>query len=80
MTYDSIEKLEVGEGTVLEQPAGAMQLPINTLQQLWTEFGVMAVRGLMDVTTEGLRNDEFPEIKPMGVRDVVEAAWGRKEG
>lgn len=39
----------------------------------------MAVRGIMDVTTEGLRNDEFPDIKPMKVREVVEATWGSKE-
>ncbi|KAF2819351.1 nmrA-like family protein [Ophiobolus disseminans] len=76
VTYDSVEKLESGEGTVLEQPEGAMQLPAEALRHLWSEFGVMAVRELMDVTKEGLRNDEFPDITPMTVREVVEAAWG----
>jgi hypothetical protein len=76
VTYDPIERLEKGEGTVLEQPAGAMELPEEVLRHLWSEFGIMADKGLMDVTTEGLRNREFPEIKPMTVREVVTAAWG----
>jgi len=76
VVYDAVEKLEKGEGTVLEQPLGAMELPEDALRHLWSEFGVMAVRGMMDVTKERLRNDEFPEVKPMTVREVVEAAWG----
>jgi hypothetical protein len=39
----------------------------------------MAERGLMDVTTEGVRNGEFPDIKPMTVKEVVQAAWGGKD-
>jgi hypothetical protein len=78
VTYDPIEKLEKGEGTVLEQPAGAIELPEDELLHLWSEFGIMADKGLMDVTTDGLRNSEFPEIKPMTVREVVTAAWGKK--
>jgi hypothetical protein len=78
VVYDSVETLEKGEGTVLQQPSGAIDLPEDALRHLWSEFGVMAVRGMMDVTKEGLRNDEFPGIKPMNVREVVEAAWGGK--
>jgi hypothetical protein len=78
VTYDPIEKLEKGEGTVLEQPVGSMKLPEEALRHLWAEFGIMADRGLMDVTSEGLRNDEFPEIKPLTVREVITAAWGSK--
>jgi hypothetical protein len=57
---------------VLDQPGGAIELPEEALRHLWSEFGIMAHKGLMDVTTEGLRNDEFPEIKPMGVREVYQ--------
>jgi hypothetical protein len=78
VTYDPIEKLEKGEGTVLEQPQGAMEMPEEVLRHLWSEFGIMADKGLMDITTEGLRNSEFPQIKPVTVREVVEAAWGKK--
>lgn len=79
MTYDPVEKLEKAEGTVLEQPKGAIELPDDAMRHLWSEFGIMAVKGLMDITTEGLRNDEFPQIKPVTVREVVEAAWGRRK-
>ncbi|KAF1917329.1 hypothetical protein BDU57DRAFT_513529 [Ampelomyces quisqualis] len=79
VTYDPIEKLEKGEGTVLEQPKGAMELPEEALRHLWCEFGIMADKGLMDITTEGLRNREFPHVSPLTVREVVETAWGQKE-
>jgi hypothetical protein len=78
VTYDPIEKLEKGDGTVLEQPAGAIELPDEALRHLWSEFGIMAHQGLMDITTEGLRNGDFPAIKPMTVKEVVTAAWGDK--
>lgn len=79
MTYDPIEKLEKGVGTVLEQPKGAIELPEDAMRHLWSEFGIMAVKGLMDITTEGLRNSEFPQIKSVTVREVVETAWGKKQ-
>jgi hypothetical protein len=63
---------------VLQQPAGSIELPEEAMRHLWSEFGIMADRGLMDVTTEGLRNNEFPDIRPMTVREVVTAAWGNK--
>lgn len=78
VTYDAIEKLEKGEGTVLEQPDGAIEMPEDALRHMWSEFGIMAVKGLMDVTEDGLRNDEFPDIKPITVREVIETAWGQK--
>ena len=53
-------------------------MPEEALRHMWSEFGIMAVSGIMDVTTEGLRNAEFPDIQPMTVREVVEAAWGGK--
>jgi hypothetical protein len=53
-----------------------MEMPAEVLRQMWSEFGIMAVKGVMDITKEGLRNGEFPDIKPMTVREVVETAWG----
>jgi hypothetical protein len=72
VTYDPVEKLEKAEGTVLEQPGGAMELPEEVLRHMWSEFGIMAI------TREGLRNEEFPQIKPVTVREVVEAAWSER--
>ncbi|KAF2025383.1 hypothetical protein EK21DRAFT_76514, partial [Setomelanomma holmii] len=79
ITYDPIEKLESAQGTVLRQAQGAIEMPDEALRHMWSEFGTMAVKGLMDISKEGLRNDEFPNIKPMTVREVVEAAWDRRK-
>jgi hypothetical protein len=56
-----------------------MEMPADALRHMWSEFGIMAVKGIMDITKEGLRNDEFLDIKPMTVREVVETAWGMKQ-
>ncbi|KAH7065836.1 hypothetical protein BKA63DRAFT_165944 [Paraphoma chrysanthemicola] len=78
VTYDSVDKLEKGDGTLLQQPEGSPELPEEVLRHMVSEYGIMATKGIMDVTKEGLRNDEFPDIKPVTVREVVEAAWGKK--
>ena len=77
VVYDSAEALKNGHGTVLPQQEGSMQMPAEALQHLWAEFGQMAIRGVMDVTKEGLRNEEFPDIKPIKVKEAVRIAWGR---
>jgi nucleoside-diphosphate-sugar epimerase len=78
VTYDPIEKLEKGQATVLEQPEGSYEFPSDVIRALVVEFSVMAVRAVMDVTVEGLRNDEFPEIHPITVEELIQMAWGSK--
>jgi hypothetical protein len=78
VTYDTMDKLEKGQATVLEQPKGSYELPPEALRGLVTEFSVMALRVNMDVSVEGLRNDEFPDIHPITVEELMQKAWGGK--
>lgn len=79
--YDSVEVLERGEGRMLKQPEGApTEEDYPEMRAMVSEFGVMAVRGVLDVSALGVRNGEFPHIKPMGVEEVIEKAWGKKSG
>lgn len=45
---------------------------------MMAEFGVMAVKGIMDITGEGLRNDVFPEVHPITVEALMQKAWGSR--
>lgn len=69
--------LEKGEATLFEQPEGGYT-EYPEARQLISEFGLMAVNGIMDVSGEGTRNEEFPWIKPIKVEDLIETAWGKK--
>ncbi|KAJ4296451.1 hypothetical protein N0V90_006496 [Kalmusia sp. IMI 367209] len=81
VTYDSIETLEKGEATMLPQPEGApTEAEYPGMREMISEFGLMATRGVLDVSGVGVRNGEFPWIKPMSVEEVVEKAWGKGVG
>lgn len=78
ITYDTIEKLEKGQATVLQQPEGSYEFPPEFIQPLVVEFSMLAVRVNMDVSKDGLRNHEFPQIHPIGVEELMQKAWGSK--
>lgn len=78
ITYDTIDKLEKGQATVLQQPEGSYEFPPEFIQPLVVEFSMLAVRVNMDVSKDGLRNHEFPQIHPIGVEELMQKAWGSK--
>jgi nucleoside-diphosphate-sugar epimerase len=78
VTYDPIDKLKQGQATLFEQPEGSYGLPEDATRSMMAEFGVMAVKGIMDITGEGLRNDVFPEVHPITVEALMQKAWGSR--
>ncbi|KAF2865011.1 hypothetical protein BDV95DRAFT_588020 [Massariosphaeria phaeospora] len=77
VTYDSIETLHNGEATLFDQPEGSYtEYPKEELRKLVSEFGLMVVNGIVDVSGVGTRNAEFPEIRPVTVEEIIERAWG----
>ncbi|KAB2105737.1 hypothetical protein AG0111_0g6389 [Alternaria gaisen] len=78
VTYDPIDKLEQGQATLFEQPEGSYGLPEDATRSMMAEFGVMAVKGIMDITGEGLRNDVLPEVHPITVEALMQKAWGSR--
>lgn len=79
ISYDSVESLEQGQATLFEQPEGTYSgFTEGGLRNMVSEFGMMVVTGRMDVTTEGTRNAEFPQVEPITVEEIIEKAWGKK--
>ncbi|KAH7121169.1 hypothetical protein B0J11DRAFT_58997 [Dendryphion nanum] len=80
ISYDSVESLKQGQATLFEQPEGTYSgFTEEGLRHMVSEFGMMVVTGRMDVTTEGTRNAEFPQVEPITVEEIIEKAWGRKK-
>ncbi|RAR11857.1 NAD(P)-binding protein [Stemphylium lycopersici] len=79
VTYDRLAQLERGQATLFEPPEGSYNLPEDATRQMMAEFGVMAVKGLMDVSGQGLRNNAFPAVQPITVEALIRQAWGSQE-
>ncbi|KAF5007111.1 hypothetical protein FDECE_6542 [Fusarium decemcellulare] len=80
VTYDSVEKLSKGEVTELpgHVPAYAF-VPKVVLQQALSVYALWSAEGAFSLVSERTLNDVFPEIKPMGVREMLQKAWGKQK-
>lgn len=81
VTYDTLDQLKKGEVTFLQQPTGpgSYNLPAEAGRQMAVEFGIMAAEGIMDVSSRGLRNDVFPDVRPVTIEELVTRAWKKKD-
>ncbi|KAF1974624.1 NAD(P)-binding protein [Bimuria novae-zelandiae CBS 107.79] len=78
-TYDSLDKLKSFQ--VTELPANAPEnpyFPKQMLQAMCPVFGIIFEEGHFDFKPEKTLNDQFPEIKPRKVKDLLEEAWKGK--
>jgi hypothetical protein len=50
-------------------------LPKEILHYMVAAHGVWFEEGVYDLKPERFLNDDFPEIKTMTVKEVLEAAW-----
>lgn len=75
VSFEPIERLEKKEVEVLEQPEGSYDFG-EGLAQVTAEFGLMVVKGMMDASIDGLRNDEFPGVKPIKMEAWMRDVWG----
>lgn len=80
VTFEPLSQLERGEATLFEQPEGSYELSEDALRHMVAEFGIMAVKGMLDVSSEGIRNVDFPQVVPVGVERFIEEAWGQRSG
>ena len=79
MTYDGPEKLQKGEVSELpSHPAAYPYIPKHILQGMFSSFGLLIVGGHFKIPEENSLNGKYPEIKPLGIKDVLEH-WRGKE-
>lgn len=79
LVHDSMEDLKQGKVTILPSVERIMQFPsvpdMGILSSLLITFGRLFADGTYNLEEEeGALNEIFPEIKPMKVRQALEAA------
>ncbi|KAI8629882.1 hypothetical protein F5Y19DRAFT_62410 [Xylariaceae sp. FL1651] len=77
-THDSVEMLKKGQVTELpgQIPAYAV-FPKETFQGMAAAFGLWFAEGTLSYMPKKLLNNQFPEIKTMKVKEMLERAWKR---
>ncbi|KAF1815603.1 NAD(P)-binding protein [Eremomyces bilateralis CBS 781.70] len=75
--HDSIEKLKTGQITELpSHPPFYPFFPKQMLQGMFAAFGIMFENGVFDLKPSRTLNDDFPDIKPMTIRELILEAYG----
>lgn len=75
--HDPIEKLETGQITELPtHPAFYGFFPKQMLQRMFAAFGIMFETGVFDFKPSHTLNEEFPDIKPKTVKELISEAYG----
>ncbi|KAK1750079.1 hypothetical protein QBC47DRAFT_394567 [Echria macrotheca] len=76
VVYDSPEKLKAGEISELPAQVQLYQFfPKKLLQGMCAAFGLWFDKGLADLHPEKFINEDFPDIKPMTVKEMLDKAW-----
>ncbi|CAG9976122.1 unnamed protein product [Clonostachys byssicola] len=74
VTYDSKEKLEKNETTLLDDSSyGGMDPRI-----MMSMIGLQLIKGELELPKEGRLNDRYPEVKPMTIAELISKAWKKE--
>ncbi|KIL88198.1 hypothetical protein FAVG1_08276 [Fusarium avenaceum] len=76
VSYDSLEDLAAGKVTELPSHLQAYPfVPKPALQGVLATLGLMVAKGLFNLEPEWTLNQEFPDIKPRTIKQLVNEAW-----
>jgi hypothetical protein len=77
VVHDSMDKLRSGEITELPSHSPLYQYyPKPVLQAFFASFEVMFEEGAYHLDVKGSLTEQFPEIKPRKVKELLEEAYG----
>ncbi|RGP67060.1 isoflavone reductase like irl [Fusarium longipes] len=80
VTHDSVEMMKKGELTELPGQVRMYNfVPKAVLQSVMAAYGLWVETGGFDLDESKTLNKEFPDIKPVSVRDFLQEAWGTKK-
>ncbi|KAH6612514.1 hypothetical protein C7974DRAFT_476374 [Boeremia exigua] len=75
-TYDSLDTLKSFQVTELPgHPPVYPYFPKQMLQGMCAVFGILFEQGFFDFNPANSLNNQFPDIKPRSVKDLVNEAW-----
>ncbi|KAF5613859.1 isoflavone reductase like IRL [Fusarium subglutinans] len=79
VVYDSVETLEKGELSELpghEAMFANIPAPKAVMKKVMSAYGLLAESGGFNLDESKALNKDFPNIKPITVREFLEDAWG----
>ncbi|KAK0713431.1 hypothetical protein B0T26DRAFT_858083 [Lasiosphaeria miniovina] len=76
VAYDNEEKLKLGQTTELpgHVPLYAF-FPKPALHGMAAAFGLLFEGGVFDMKPASFLNETFPELKPLGVKEILDKSW-----
>ena len=74
VTYDSVEKVNEGDVTMLPIPKGA-PFSEDEMKEYNALFGQLTLRGAFHVPTENRLNSKFPDLVPLNFQQFLDEAW-----
>ena len=74
VTYDSVEKVNEGEVTMLPIPKGA-PFSEDEMKEYNALFGQLTLREAFHVQTENRLNSKFPDLVPLNFQQFLDEAW-----
>ena len=74
VTYDSVEKVNEGDVTMLPIPKGA-PFSEDEMKEYNALFGQLTLRGVFHVPTENRLNSKFPDLVPLNFQQFLDEAW-----
>lgn len=75
MIHDSEADLRAGRVSMLPSYSKMFPLPEAGIQALLSTAGMWFVNKELDLNPQHALNNDFPEIKPMKVKDFLESSW-----
>ncbi|CAG7559176.1 unnamed protein product [Fusarium equiseti] len=79
VTYDDVETLKKGQLTELPGHVPMYNfVPKAVLQSVMAAYGLWVETGGFDLDESRTLNKEFPDIKPISVKNFLREAWGSK--
>lgn len=75
VVHDFEADLRAGRVSMLPSYTKMLQLPEADIQALLSTAGMWFVDKELDLNPQHALNKDFPEIKPMKVKDFLESSW-----
>lgn len=77
MTYDTVDQINAGDVTIPLNPVGT-EYSVDEMKEVTELVSQLTVNGVFDLPKENRLNAQFPEIKPITVREFLEQHWSGK--
>jgi nucleoside-diphosphate-sugar epimerase len=74
VSYDTLDQIQAGDVTVPPMPKG-IEYPVDELKETTALVSRLTVNGVFDLPKENRLSDQFPNVRPITMKEFLEKAW-----